>query len=282
MRVAIILGALAVLAGQARDVDAVIARMDAYLESYEPRLSSLIADETMRQEVRQATNRQQPSEISRSARSIRLQRTIQSEVAFVALPDPAGWLGFRHVMAVNGKPVAVEGDSLMTTLTRRGYDAARELLKASAQHNLGLPRTTNLPNLPLEFLHPRNRRRFLSRAGGRERLRGRETTGVVFLERVTPTLIRNPGGGDMPSVVRAWIDGDGRLIRAEVETFASAETKTAENTIRVEFAMNDTLQMLVPTEMREEFPVVKPGSGTSVASYSNFRRFQTSARIVPQ
>ena len=86
----------------------------------------------------------------------------------------------------------------------------------------------------------------------------------------------------MPSVARAWIDGDGRLMRAEVETFASAETKTAENTIRVEFTMNRTLQMLVPTEMREEFPVRKPGSGTSVASYSNFRRFQTSARIVPQ
>jgi len=272
----------AFIAAQTPSADAVIAKMDAYLESYEPQLSSLIADETMRQEVRQATNRGQPSEISRSARSIRLHRTIQSEVAFVALPDPAGWLGFRHVKAVNDKPVTLDGESLMTTLKSQGYDAARELLQASAQHNLGLPRTTNLPNLPLEFLHPRNRKRFLPRADGRERIRGRDTTRVVFLERMTPTLIRNPKGGDMPSVVRAWIDSDGSLIRAEVETFASAQTKSAENTIRVEFTMNKTLQMLVPGEMREDFPVMRPGSGTSVASYTNFRRFTTSARIVPQ
>src|SRR5687768_17440754 len=39
-------------AAQAPTADAVIAKMDAYLESYEPQLSSLVADETMRQEVR--------------------------------------------------------------------------------------------------------------------------------------------------------------------------------------------------------------------------------------
>ncbi len=39
--------------------------------------------------------------------------------------------------------------------------------------------------------------------------------------------------------------------------------------------------MLVPTEMRETFPVEQPAAGTGVARYSNFRRFQTSARIVP-
>ncbi len=90
-------------------------------------------------------------------------------------------------------------------------------------------------------------------------------------------------GHDMPSVVRAWIDPrDGRLMRAEVKTFASASAKRTESSISVEFAENKALGLLVPMEMRETFPAGKPLRGISVASYTNFRRFTTSARIVPQ
>jgi hypothetical protein len=48
--------------------------------------------------------------------------------------------------------------------------------------------------------------------------------------------------------------------------------------------MNDTLQILVPVEMREEFPSMGGlnSRGDGVALYSNFRRFGTGARIVPQ
>lgn len=39
---------------------------------------------------------------------------------------------------------------------------------------------------------------------------------------------------------------------------------------------------MVPSEMREDFGVANvPSGGTGVAKYSNYRRFQTSARIVP-
>ena len=51
--------------------------------------------------------------------------------------------------------------------------------------------------------------------------------------------------------------------------------------MRVDFTEHKGLGMLVPTEMRETFPVEQPAAGTGVARYSNFRRFQTSARIVP-
>ena len=74
----------AVVAAQAPTADAVIAKMDAYLESYEPQLSELIADESMVQDVR-------------GSRGLRLERRIDSEVAFIALPQNVGWLGFRHV-----------------------------------------------------------------------------------------------------------------------------------------------------------------------------------------
>jgi hypothetical protein len=269
----------AIGAAQTPGADGVIAKLDKYLLAYEPGLSQLIADETMQQEARGRrgfrTDNITPIET-------RLRRQLVSEVAFIALPQDAGWLGFRHVKTVNNKPVALADASLGASLTKSGLAGARDLLNASAAHNLGLPRTTNLPNLALEFLHSRNRKRLLARGDGRDRVRGVLTTRVVFLERMSPTLIRNPEtGADMPSVVRAWVDpADGRLLRTEVRTFAAVDAKSYEHLVLVEFVDNPSLGMLVPSEMREEFPVERPGTGTSIARYSNYRRFQTSARIV--
>jgi len=260
--------ALVVAADQPANVDALLARLDRYLLDYEPRLSELIADELMVQEV---SGRYQP----------RLEQRLDSEVAFVALPQNVGWLGFRHVKTVDNRPVALADASLTVALSTPGLERARALLNESARHNLGLPRTSNLPNLPLEFLHRRNRQRFAARDDGQETVRGIRTSRVVLLERATPTLIHNRDTGeDIPSVVRAWIDTrTGRLMRAEVETFAST-SKRPENSIRVEFSENKELGLFVPTEMRETFPAGKPLRGTSVAKYTNFRRFTTSARIV--
>ena len=58
---------LAVGAAQPANVDAVLSRLDAYLGEYEPKLSELIADESMLQEVR-------------GSRGLRLQRKIDSGV----------------------------------------------------------------------------------------------------------------------------------------------------------------------------------------------------------
>ena len=53
-------------------------------------------------------------------------------------------------------------------------------------------------------------------------------------------------------------------------------------TVWVSFKEDAKLGMLVPAEMREEFFVQLRHGGTGVAKYKNYRRFQTSARIVPQ
>jgi hypothetical protein len=269
----------ALVAAQDPAADAVIAKMDAYLESYEPQLSSLIADELLIQEINGTVSRLSSEDLA--PRIARRRRRLVSEVAFVALPNGAGWLGFRNVKTVDNLKVQSGDRSLTTALQASSYDAARSLLNASAAQNLGLPRTTNLPNLPLEFLHQRNRKRLVPRLDGAERIRGVDTTQIVFIERMTPALIQTPDGADMPSVVRAWIDHQGRLLRAEVRTF-QASSAIVSNTIRVEFTAHKGLALLVPTEMRETFPVVQPAKGTGVAKYSNFRRFQTSVRIVPQ
>lgn len=273
--VAFLLSTVTLLQPTPDAVDAALARLDAYLAGYEPRLSELIADETMLQEMRHTPGRLMAP--------IEIKKRVVSEVAFVALPGDAGWLGFRHVKTVDNQPVEFANASLSAALKADGFDDARRLLAESAQHNLGLPRTTNLPNLPLEFLHLRNRRRLLPRLDGTETIRGTRASRIVFIERVTPTLIRNPNGDDMPSVIRAWIDPrHGNLLRAQVSTFLDNDRRYLQNDISVDFVDNKTLGLMVPMEMRETFPVPQPGRGRSVATYANFRRFQTSARIIPQ
>jgi len=264
---AAVVAALVVI--QAARVDALLQQLDRYIEQYESRLSELIADEVMNQEAqRQEAGPER--------------RRLASEVAFIALPNDAGWLGFRHVKTVNGRTVDEDASLARALASSVTSGAAQRLLESSAQHNLGLPRTTNLPNLPLEFLHQRNRRRFVARWDGSERVRGRATTRLAFIERITPTLIRDPDGSDMWSAAKAWIEpATGHLLRAEVRSHAARGGETT-NVIRVEFAPNDTLRMLVPIEMVEEFPSGPHREGRSVARYSNYRRFQTSARIVPQ
>ena len=202
--------AIGVCLQDADDTAPVIARMDAYLAAYEPRLSELVADEGMDQMVRI------------SSREASHRRLLISEVAFIALPN-GGWLGFRNVKSVNNRGVRSKPQSLEATLAMTNLAAAETLLRNSAAHNLGLARTTNLPNLPLEFLHQRNRRRLKPRVDGRIMVADVETTRIVFEEIASPTLIKNPSNdGDMPAEVTAWVDGDGRLLRAEVITFNTA------------------------------------------------------------
>ncbi|HEX7280988.1 MAG TPA: hypothetical protein VF239_02950 [Vicinamibacterales bacterium] len=256
-------------------------RLDKYLLEYEPQLSTLVADERFSQ--RDAPSRQ--AVVSGAPDSVH--RTIVSEVAFISLPGNAGWLGFRRVMRVNNKDVKDKGTPLSTLLSDGAsddYDQARLLLADSASTNLGLPRTTNLPNLPLEFLHPRNRHRLHHRVDGTEKIRGIETTRMVFEEHSTPTIIQRPEGGDMQSLVTAWIEtATGRLIRAEVKTRdARMGVLPFDNRIRVDFRADDKLGILVPYEMQEEFFAGRFREGTGTARYSNYRQFKTAARIVPQ
>jgi hypothetical protein len=88
----------------------------------------------------------------------------------------------------------------------------------------------------------------------------------------------------MKTVLWAWVDPQsGRLLRAQVTTRDIRFGMPAfDAVVRVDFGLNATLGLLVPIEMEETFFVDRRRSGSGVAKYTNFRRFQTSARIVPQ
>ena len=270
----ILTAAVATLAAQNSDVTALRDDLDRYLRAYEPQLSAVVADE----------------EMSQSSRGWDIHhRRIHSEVAFVSLPANAGWLGFRRVVKVNGKAVKDRGVPLAQLLAEGAtddFDQARLLLADSAAHNLGAPRTINLPNLPLELLHPRHRHRFAQEIFGRDKIRGVSTVVLRFEEISSPTIIQQAGDsdqmGDMKTEVWAWVEaGTGRLLRARVAVRdVRMGTKPFVAEVRVDFKHDTNLHMLVPAEMTEIFYAHPNGSGTGTAKYTNYRQFKTSARIV--
>jgi hypothetical protein len=201
----------------------------------------------------------------------------------------AAWLGLREVRRIDDRGVT-HGEtlqSLLATPSTTPRRRAAELAAASSQHNLGYARTVNMPTLVLEFLHPRNRGRFVFRSVGRETVRGAQTTRIEFEEKGVPTIIRgkDDGGWAMARGV-VWVATDtGAVWRAHLfyRHFLEAlpEYRAPEAAIEVDFVRNAGLGLLVPHEMREIFGAPM-GHGEGLAKYSNYRRFTTSARIVPQ
>jgi hypothetical protein len=255
-------------------------RLNAYLTQYEPKLSELIADETMAQ---QNVRGDRPDDGEGPPES----RAIRSEVAFIALPGSAGWMGFRRVLRVGADDVEDKQETLLTVLSggsRDDYFKARAMLADSARYNLGSPRTTNLPNLPLEVLHPRHSQRFSVRIAGKERIVGRSATKLVFVETWTPTIIRAYDNGDMRSIVAAFVDEQtGELLRADVNTRDPRDERLAfDYVISVVFQFNKQFNLLVPSTMHEDFFAGVNRRAWGDAKYTNYRRFQTSARILPQ
>ncbi len=247
-------------------------RMGAYLIEYETQLSSVVADEKFEQYIY----------VSRG----RTGALLESEVAFIRLPGGAEWLGFREVKRANSKPVKTSGLSISEVLTSSagGMSKAQAIANASAKHNLGLPRTVNVPTAPLDIIHPMHRRAHRYEFQGNETVSGTRTARLAFTETVRPTLVREPSGQSLVSSGRVWVEpSTGTVWR--VEWVYQAEHRRSDAPppprLRVDFERHEDLGIMVPKHMEEVFAVTT-GRGDGRATYSNFRRFGTSARIVPQ
>ena len=87
----------------------------------------------------------------------------------------------------------------------------------------------------------------------------------------------------MPTHVTAWVEPDsGRLCKAEVrmrDGRLGVQEFTA--SVAVEFTRHERLGLTVPSRMTEVFFIPQRSAGESEATYSNYRRFTTSGRLVP-
>jgi hypothetical protein len=251
----------------------VLKRAAAYVESQIELFPQLVAEERSSQTLRLRVTRS----MSPPPRVIQT-RGDMAWIRFDGLPEA---IGVRDIREVDGKPVGGEErlEDLLRRPTASSIAAARALLAESARYNLGpLWRNVNLPTTALFLLHRSLQPRFSWKV---ERSEGPGGVMLSFKEREQPTVIRGFNNEPVFSRGRIWIDpATGAVQRTELHTEASdpEERKTFYQLV-VEFAIDDTLQLLLPRHLREHYETqseVVDGR----AEYTNYRRFRTEGRLV--
>ena len=192
-----------------------------------------------------------------------------------------GWLGYRDVLEVDGKPVADRGSRLQALF--RGdapdLDAARRIADESARYNIGaVSRDFNVPTTTLFFLHPENLSRFTFHRTGRERIDGVDTVVLDFREQRAPTLIMNGAGKDVPASGTVWVStADGVIIRTRL-ALRGFDDAGSQAVVEVVYRKDQAVGMWVPSRMTERYKA-GPETTTTTATYTDFKRFQTSVKI---
>jgi hypothetical protein len=257
-------------------LDQVMERVAAHVDVQIAALSNVVADERCVQRNQYVDG------------GVFEERTLESEIAFVRLRDPDDTLGFRNVMRVDGEPTGAD-PGLLEKLVRDGPTAtqAQRIAAESSKYNLGrLQRNFNQPTLVYHFMLRRNQERFRFTRAGETQAGGEGVWIVEYRERQRPTIIRFEARRDVPVNGRLWIaPADGKIVRATI-IGALPVASSLEFTWREE----PKLGIWVPAEMRETYwnvPVANAPPGrrarrydiTGVATYSNYRRFETEFRI---
>jgi len=247
-------------------LDQVVDRLGTYLADYEHRFSLVVAEERYQQSVEVAKD------------GSRQDRSLRSDYALTRASDKEAWVGYRDTFEVDGHPVRDRDDRLQRTLIDGIAARAVQIAEESSRFNLGsalLERNINVPTLALEMLHPRNQSRVSFSKAGEERIAAALTWRVDFKERDRPTFIRNTSGRDRPSRGSIWLDPS----TGEVWRTLLAWDGPPSGMIRVAYGYVPNIDVLVPLTMAERY---RPGNATITgdAAYSNYRRFQTGARLV--
>jgi hypothetical protein len=224
-------------------------------------------------------------------------RRMRSEMSFLWMPDEMVWLSVRNVLRLDGAPVADSRsrlDAALADATPGRTSQLRRLRDEGARFNIGrIGRNFSDPMLGLQLVDPILQPRFSFKHVGTDRVDGVDAVRLSFVEQARPTLIsRGTDHQDLPAHGDVWIDArDGVVYRTRLITNDSKFDLQA--TITVTFAREKKLDRWLPSRMEETYfhQGVTGGSGSSagdfleriecVATYGNYRRFETSARVLP-
>jgi len=215
-------------------------------------------------------------------------RHTRAEMLFIWLPDERVWLTVRNVLNVDGRDVAQSRDRLRSAVGEPGGERLtrlRRLVDDSARFNVGRAfRNFNYPTLALAFLDPAVQPRFTFTLAGRERVGGTDAWKINYVEHASPTVIQGDGA-DRISRGSVWIAiRDNVVVRTRLDLRIPGSESSAVATVEVDYAPDAKLAVWVPVKMKETYTEM---TGSTVveniggeATYSNFRRFETSGRIV--
>jgi hypothetical protein len=249
----------------------VLRRVEDYVDSYGVKASIVVCSERYTQQARMSGMTSDGT------------RQLTSDFAIVRADAIHGWLGFRDVVEVDGKPVADRQDRLARVLmsSEGRFDEARQISDESARYNIGsIQRNFNVPTTTLFFFGTDNRARFKFSA---RTLAADGTWEIAFNERDKPSLIRTPEGRSILTSGTIYVQPqDGTVVRT-ILRIDSKEPPRGKGSVDVQYGRIEALNMWLPVSMDEAFEA-SPADGrrsrvTGHAEYSNYRTFRTSGRI---
>jgi hypothetical protein len=239
----------------------VLKRAALYVANFQKQLSGIVAEETYEQHIKKQA----------SGDPLVSRRRLKSDLLLVRPVGSGRYVEFRDVFEVDGRAVRDRQDRLTTLFLDPPPGAQSQperVASESARFNIGrVFRTMNTPVLPLAFLHADYQPQFTFTL---VRDPATAAMAIAFKETGRPTLVRTPGGLDMPARGRFWVDtATGAVTRSEF----IVEDMQVKATVNVTYRGDEDLAFLVPVEMREEYV-----AGRDViegrATYDRFRKFQ--------
>ncbi len=264
-------------------VDAVVRAAAAYVKDYQEHLTFLIADEAYTQRIRN----QIPDDRAPKG------RTMKSEIFFMTAPADGGWMAIRDVIEVDRQPVSGRQNLKLALETLPPAQVAGTFKAFNSRFNIGrTQRNFNEPILSLLVLDARYLPNFSFERKRVERTGSGTLVTLAFNEKKdVPTLIRDLQLRPVFSTGELTVEAStGRVRRAYLRVTIGGVTVE----LTTSFGNDERMGLWVPTEFQERYEdgVLWPGKAqgqleraTSYeeivcdAKYSNFRRFEVTARI---
>jgi hypothetical protein len=244
----------------------ILRQATAYVQQFEHDFSMVISEETYDQDDRRAKR----------------SRELHSEMLFLQAADERTWLAVRNVLSVTDddktRRIADADRRLERLLNDPTLRQVRRIADEGARFNLGrIRRNVNDPTLVLRFLDPTYQPRFAFKLAGQETVNGVDAWRLTFVERQRPTVIVSDE--DVFSTGAVWVSkADGAVLRTSL-LMSPPHLKAS---ITVEYGRDPKLTMWVPSRMEEIYTQSHPDESIAcIATYANFRRFETSSRVVP-
>ncbi len=272
-----------------------------YVRGFEQDFQTVISDETYVQRERQTRI------VNGRARETAAVRTIGSETLFMWVAEEQAWLMVRNVLRVDGRAIPDSRERLERAIADVGPQGPepsatgspspparplgfeplanrfRRLRDESARFNLGgIHRNLNDPMLPFQFVDHVYRPRFAFAISGEEAINGVATWKLTFAEQTTPTIVKVDGRDSLANGA-VWVTTSGVVLRTQLDLTNPVTSLTS--SIVVTYGRDPKLAGWVPMRMEETYTQQASAAGhrvdiSCIATYSNFRRFVTSGRIV--
>ncbi len=243
----------------------ILGRAAAYADLFAEQFLTVVAEERYVQKV------------------VGLQRTLRSDLVLVRLAGSDEWVSFRDVFEVDGKPVRDRDDRVRRLFIDDPAAAvvtARRIAEESARLSLApFYRETADPMLPLRFLERGNRARFEFSLHADETIEGLRAARIDYVETQVPTFIQYEGI-DTPASGSLWVQADsGRLLKGTLKALLRKGRLVSRLEIDVIFRPSPGLEIFPPAQLHERIETGRIDL-VGVATYGNFRKFETGARIV--